>query len=99
MLTLPHSLIGSQANVKAGSKLLKYKCWETLGEDVGVLGCHGDMENPNLTEGNTLPNKVEINLNVLRALMLDRIGGEVDSIDVVAINRGGTTKMVVKLGK
>ena len=57
------------------------------------------MENPNLTEGDTLPNKVEINLNVLRALMLDRIGGEVDSTDVVSINQGGTAKMVAKLCK
>ena len=99
MLILPRSLIGSMANVKIGSKLLKYRCWETLGEDIGVLGCHGDMENSNMTEGDTLPNKVEINLNVLRALMLDRIGGEVDSTDVVAINQGGTTKMVAKLDK
>jgi hypothetical protein len=57
------------------------------------------MENPNLTEGDTLPNKVEINLNVLRALMLDQIGGEVDSTNVVTINQGGTAKVVVMLGK
>jgi hypothetical protein len=44
------------------------------------------MENPNLTKGDTLLNKVEINLNMLRALMLDRIGGDVDGTDVVAIN-------------
>ena len=86
MLTLPCSLIGSTTNVKTRSKLLKYRCWETLGEDVGIPGCHGDMENPNLTEGDTLPNKVEINLNVLCALMLDRIGGEVDNTDIIAIN-------------
>jgi len=98
MLILPRSLIGSTANVKIGSKLLKYICWETLGEDIGVLGRRGDMENPNLTEGDTLLNKVEINLNVLRALMLDRIGGEVDSTDVVTINQGGA-EMVAKLGK
>ena len=98
MLTLPCSLIRSTADIKTGSKLLKYRCWETLGENVDVLGCRG-MENPNLTEGDTLPNKVEINLNVLRALMLDRIGAEVDSTDVVTINQGGTAKVVVKLGK
>ena len=57
------------------------------------------MENSNMTEGDTLPNKVEINLNVLCALMLDRVGGEVDNTDVVAINQGGTTKMVAKLSK
>ena len=99
MLTLPRCLIGSTTNVTTVSKLLKYRCWETLGEDIDVLGCRGDMENSNMTEGDTLLNKVEINLNVLRALMLDRIGGEVDSTDVVAINQGGTMKMVAKLGK
>ena len=99
MLTLPRSLIGSTANVQTGSKLLKHGGGEALGEDVGVLGCRGDMGNPNLTEGDTLPNKAEINLNVLRELMLDRIGGEVDSTDVVVINQGGMAKMVAKLGK
>jgi hypothetical protein len=29
------------------------------------------MKYPNVTEGDPLPNKMEINLNVLRALMLD----------------------------
>jgi hypothetical protein len=57
------------------------------------------VQNPNLAKGDTLPNKVGINLNVLRTLMLDRIGGEVDSTDVVTINQGGTAKMVAKLGK
>jgi hypothetical protein len=40
---------------------------------------------------------VEINLNMLRALMLDRIGGEVDSADVVTVNQGGMVEMVAKL--
>jgi hypothetical protein len=57
------------------------------------------MQNPNLTEGDTLPNKVEINLNMLRAFMLDQIGGEVDSTDIVTINQSGTTEMVAKLTK
>jgi hypothetical protein len=86
-------------NIKTGSKLLKYRRWETLGEGVGVLVYHGGMQNPNLTEGDTLPNKVEINLNMLCALMLDRISGEVGNTDVVAINQGGTAKVVAKLGK
>jgi hypothetical protein len=32
---------------------------------------------------------VEINLNMFGVLMLDEVGGEVDSIDVVAIDQGG----------
>lgn len=75
MLTLPCCLIGSMANVQAGSKLLEHRCGEVLDEDLGVLGCCRDMENPNLTEGNVIPNKVEIDLNMFCAFMLNRIGG------------------------
>jgi len=98
-LTLPRSLIGSTTNVKTGSKLLKYRRWETLGEDVGVLGCCGDTQNLNLTQGATLPNKMDINLIMLRALMLDRIRGKVDNTDIVAINQSGTAEMVAELTK
>ena len=71
VLTLPRSRNGSTTNVQAGSKLLKHRGGETLGEDVDVLRCRWDMKNPNLTKGDSLSNKMEINLNMLRALMLD----------------------------
>ena len=71
MLTLPRSRNGSTTNVQAGSKLLKHRGWETLGEDVGVLRYRCDMKNPNLAKGDSLLTKMEINLNMLRALMLD----------------------------
>ena len=63
-------LTGSTANVQAGSKLLKHRGREGRGEDVGVLRCRRDMKNPNVAEGDSLPNKMEINLNMLHALML-----------------------------
>jgi hypothetical protein len=64
-------LIVSSANVQVGSKLLEHRGGKILGKDVGVLGCRRNMTYPNVTEGDPLPNKMEINLNVLRALMLD----------------------------
>jgi hypothetical protein len=36
------------------------------------------MENPNITDSHSVTNKVEINLHMLRLLMLNRVGGEVD---------------------
>jgi len=36
---------------------------------------------------------------MLGSLMLDWVGGEIDSTDVVVINQGGMAKMVAKLGK
>jgi hypothetical protein len=36
MLTLPHSLIGSMANIQAEPKLLKHRGRKALDEDVSV---------------------------------------------------------------
>jgi hypothetical protein len=44
------------------------------------------MEDTNVPDGNTLADKVKINLNMLGALVLNRVGGEVDDADVVTID-------------
>jgi hypothetical protein len=49
------------------------------------------MEYPDITNSNTLPNEVEIDLNMLSALMLKGVGRYVDGADVVTINQGGVT--------
>ena len=96
-LSLPRSLTGSTANVQAGPKLLKQGSRKALGKDVGILGCRRDMKDPNMTEGDPLPNKVEINLNMLRPLMLHQVAGEIHSTDIVTVDQGGTTRRVAKL--
>jgi len=40
---------------------------------------------------------VEINLNVLRALMLDWVGGEVYGTNVVTVDQCGSVRRVAKL--
>jgi hypothetical protein len=47
------------------------------------------MEDTNVPDDNILADEVEINLNMLGALMLDEVGGEVDSVDVVAVDQSG----------
>jgi hypothetical protein len=53
------------------------------------------VKNLNMTESNLLTNEVNIQLNVLCAAMMNGVGGEVDSGDVVAeddsslVNRAG----------
>jgi nucleoside-triphosphatase THEP1 len=69
----------------------------TLGEDVGELQRGGDVENPNVTGGDMLADEVQVNLHVLRALMLHGIGGEVDCTDVVAVDEGGALEGTVEL--
>ena len=47
------------------------------------------MHDTDITNSNTLPNEVEIDLDVLGALMLDGVGGHVDSVDIITIYQRG----------
>jgi hypothetical protein len=82
----PHSHNSATADVETGPKLIKHRGEETLREDVGELRCHQDMEDADLTDGNLLSDKMKINLHMLRALMLNGVGGEVHGTDVVAVD-------------
>ena len=44
------------------------------------------MKDPNLAQGGLLTDEVNINLNVLRATMMNGIGCHVDSADIVAVD-------------
>jgi hypothetical protein len=57
------------------------------------------MKNPSMTKGNLLPNKVEINLNMLRSLMLHWVAGEIHSTDVITIDHCGSARRVIKLNQ
>jgi nucleoside-triphosphatase THEP1 len=54
------------------------------------------MQNTYITEGDVLTDEVEINLNMLRTLMLNRVRGEVDRTDIVTIDNSGTLERRVK---
>jgi hypothetical protein len=47
------------------------------------------MEDTHISNGDTLTDEVEVDLNMLGALMLDGVGGEVDRTDVVAVDQSG----------
>jgi hypothetical protein len=57
-----------------------------LGEDVGELGGRRDVEDANISDDDMLVDEVDVNFNMLGALMLDGFGGEVDRTDVIAID-------------
>jgi hypothetical protein len=44
------------------------------------------MQDMDITDGHTFPHKVEVDLNMLHALVLNGVGGEVDGADDVAID-------------
>jgi hypothetical protein len=46
------------------------------------------MEDAYLTDGNLLSDEMKINLYMLRALMLNGVGGELHRVDVVVVDEG-----------
>jgi hypothetical protein len=46
------------------------------------------MEDMDLADGNLLLDKMKINLHMLGALILNRVGGEVHGTDVIAVDKG-----------
>ena len=55
------------------------------------------MHDADITNSNTLPHEVKINLNVHGALMLDGVGGHVDGADVVAIDQRSAPRRCMEL--
>jgi hypothetical protein len=80
--------------VEAGAKIRERQGGQTLGEDVGKLGGGRDMENPNIADGNPVTNEVQVDLHMLRPLVLNQVGGEVHGNDVVAVDKCGLGERV-----
>ena len=57
------------------------------------------MKNTNITNGDPFADEVEMNLDMLGSLMLNRIGGHVDGADVVTIHQRSSAKRGMKLLK
>jgi hypothetical protein len=55
------------------------------------------MEYAGLTDGESLSNTMKINLHMFGALMLNMIGGEVHSVDVIVVNESAPRKQTLKL--
>jgi hypothetical protein len=57
------------------------------------------MKNSNITDGDAFPHEVKIDLDVLHALMLNGVGGEIHGADVVAVDQHPPCERVVELLK
>jgi len=55
------------------------------------------MQDMNITSSNLLPNEMEVNLDVLGALMLNRVGRHVDGANVVTIDQSSAPKRGMEL--
>jgi hypothetical protein len=61
---------------------------QTLREDVRKLEYHRHVQDADITDDHTFLHKVEVNLDILHALVLNGVGGEVDDVDVVTVEEG-----------
>jgi hypothetical protein len=57
------------------------------------------MENPNIANSHPVTNEVQVNLHMLRPLMLNWVGGEVHGADVVAVDERALGGRAVKLSQ
>jgi hypothetical protein len=57
------------------------------------------VQDADITVGHVLPHKVEADLDMLRALVLNGVGGEVDGADVVAVDEDALRQQSVELLK
>jgi hypothetical protein len=73
-------------NVETWSKIWKHRSEQTLREDVYELGGHRDLQDADVTDGNAFPYEVEIDLDMLRTLVLNRVGGEVDGAVIILVD-------------
>jgi hypothetical protein len=83
------------ADIETGLKLQEHRGGQPLGEHVGDLRSRRNVEDTNIPDSNVLADKVEINLNMLGALVLNGVSGEVDDADVVAVDQSGPRQGVV----
>ena len=77
-LTSPRSINGRLDDVETETDILKRLSRQCLGENVSKLSRRGNMKHLNLTKSNLFTNKMNINLNMLCASVLNWIAGHVD---------------------
>jgi hypothetical protein len=84
-------------NVETGAKFWKHRSEQTLLKDVRELGGHRYMYNTDITDGNTFPDEVEIDLDMLCTLVLNGVGGEVDDTDVIVVDESALWRRSMEL--
>ena len=55
------------------------------------------MEHPNIADGDSVAHEVQVDLHMLRPLMLNGVGGEVHGPDVVAVDEHALGERAVEL--
>jgi hypothetical protein len=57
------------------------------------------VQDADIIDGHTFPHKVEVDLDMVHALVLNGVDGEIDGADVVAVDEGALYQRSVELLK
>lgn len=76
-------------NLQTGCEIVEEWCQKALSEDVSVLSGRQNMENVNETHGNLISDKMNVNLVLFGALVLNRVKGYINCTNFVTINNFG----------
>jgi hypothetical protein len=57
------------------------------------------VQDADITDCHAFLHKVDVDLNILHVLVLNEVDGEVDSVDIVALDKGALCQQSVKLLK
>jgi hypothetical protein len=57
------------------------------------------VQDTDITDDHVFLHKVEVDLDMLRALVLNGVGGEVDCADIIVIDEGGLCQRSMELLK
>jgi hypothetical protein len=57
------------------------------------------VQDADISDGYAFPHKMEVDLDMLRALVLNMVGREVDDIDVIAVDEGALRQRSMELLK
>jgi hypothetical protein len=57
------------------------------------------VQDADITDGHALPHKVKVDLDMLHALTLNEVSGEVDGVDVIIVDEGALRQRSVELLK
>jgi hypothetical protein len=74
------------ANVETEPKIQKHRSGQIIRDDFHELGCRRDVQDMDITNDNVFPDEMEADLDMLRTLMLNGVGEEIDDADVVAVD-------------
>jgi hypothetical protein len=83
-------------DVETGVKLGEEGSRQVLSEDIGELRSHEHLHTANIPNVDLVMDEVEINIDMICVLMLNRVGCQVDCTDIVAIDKSVVGQRGVK---